>query len=107
MEAWEAVYRTLLSKYIESKINSPNTLELQEDILSSMESLPKADFVQSFNRRLLIRLNKCLSLFFQDFKAVLQRRAMSDDTWRFWIQFVFQDALAYMGLYLGIRSGDW
>ena len=70
-----------------------------------MESLPKTDFVQSFNRRL--RLNKCLSPFFQNFKAFLQRQAMSDDTWRFWIQFVFQDALAYVGLYLGIRSGDW
>lgn len=46
--AWEAVYHTLLSKYIESQVNSPNTLEIQEGILSSMEFLPKTDFVHSF-----------------------------------------------------------
>ena len=31
----------------------------------------------------------------------------ADPNWKFWIQFVFQDALAYIGLYLAIRSGNW
>lgn len=33
--------------------------------------------------------------------------AAADTNWKFWIQFVFKDALAYIGLYLAIRSGNW
>ncbi len=33
--------------------------------------------------------------------------AETDETWRFWVQFTFQDAVAYIGLFLGSRSGDW
>ncbi len=31
----------------------------------------------------------------------------SDPTWKFWVQFVTCDALAYVGLYLAIRGGEW
>ena len=48
------------------------------------------------------------SLFsFDKFKAFIQQLARTDDTWMFWIQFVFQDIAAYVGLFLSIRSGDW
>ncbi len=33
--------------------------------------------------------------------------AETDETWRCWVQLTFQDAMAYIGLFLGIRSGDW
>lgn len=39
--------------------------------------------------------------------SLLQWLAFKHDAWRIWIQFVFQDAMAYVGLLLGIRSGDW
>ena len=33
--------------------------------------------------------------------------ARTDDTWHFWVQLVFEDAMAYISLFLAIRSGDW
>ena len=41
------------------------------------------------------------------FISYLEKKSMKSDNWKFWSQFVMQDALAYIGLYLGIRSGNW
>lgn len=46
-------------------------------------------------------------LSFDKFKAFIQQQACTDSTWRFWTQFVFPDAAAYVGLFLSVRSGDW
>ena len=43
-------------------------------------------------------------LSFDKFK---QQQAHTDSRWRFWTQFVFQDAAAYVGLFLSVGSGDW
>ena len=42
-----------------------------------------------------------------DFKHFLATMANSDDTWKFWSQFVFQDAMPYVMLYLAIRGIKW
>ena len=41
---------------------------------------------------------------FQTFLYVMEEK---DLNWKFWKQFVFVDALAYVGLFLAIRSGNW
>ena len=37
----------------------------------------------------------------------LKNMAIKDDTFKFWMQFVFIDAMAYVGLFLAFRSGCW
>ena len=41
---------------------------------------------------------------FQYFLCMMEEK---DPNWKFWKQFVFVDALAYVGLFLAIRSGYW
>ena len=43
----------------------------------------------------------------QEFETFIQKMANQDDTWKFWVRFVFQDAMSYVGLFLAIRGGDW
>ena len=45
--------------------------------------------------------------FHTQFSSFIAKLAATDCTWKFWVQFVFKDALAYIGLYIAIRSGDW
>ena len=44
---------------------------------------------------------------FHKFKAFIQKLALSDDTWRFWIQFVVEDLMADVCLFLSMRGEDW
>ena len=44
---------------------------------------------------------------YEDFKTFIQKLAVAGETWKFWIQFMFEDVAAYVGLFLAIRSGDW
>ena len=44
---------------------------------------------------------------YADFIAFVNDLASKDDTWKFWLGFVFHDCLAYAGLYLAIRGGAW
>lgn len=39
-------------------------------------------------------------------REFMNSRATNDSTWKFWVQFVLEDAYAYVGLYLAIRSGN-
>ena len=92
----EAIYRAMIHKYEEA---NPNMSYLSEDMLSiSTENFPFA-----FNKY----LDQLSPHYFDDFQKFIQKMARTDDTWRFWVQFVFEDAMAYVSLFLVIRSGNW
>jgi len=76
----------IISNMITSK-PAPFDCETLSDIISGTESVVAKNY--------------------EDFKTFIQKVAVEDETWKFWIQFVFQDVAAYVGLFLAIRSGDW
>ena len=42
-----------------------------------------------------------------NFMKYIQQMAQAEDTWKFWVQFVFSDCYSYIGLYLAIRGSNW
>ena len=105
LEVWEALYRVMISMFLE-QFESPIT----EDPLKVISRQIMANTTK-FNRDTLANIisetKSLLKKNFDQFKAFIQELARTDSTWRFWVQFVFQDVAAYIGLFLAIRSGDW
>ena len=44
---------------------------------------------------------------YEKFQAFVQRLSEVDDIWVFWNQFVFEDCLAYVGLFLSTHCQNW
>ena len=101
LEAWEAIYRVMLLKY-----EQENTSCLLTDISREIKSMPTENFPSVFNHHLLSK-GEMLQKYFENFRLFIQKMARTDDTWRFWVQFVFEDAMGYISLFLAIRSGNW
>ena len=90
------MYRVILQHYMDSR-NPQNTTtpsHLLEDIMRMLQSLPKANFSHAFNQHLQ-SCDETLSKHFKDFQLYVENLAHTDDeTWWFWVQFVFQDVMA-------------
>ena len=105
METWEAVYRSIMSAYFEN--NKPSSDQLQDTIVQNLLKLQqssKSNFYHAHNACIAELMNTFPT---DDFKHFLATMANSDDTWKFWSQFVFQDAMPYVMLYLAIRGIKW
>ncbi len=113
LEAWEAMYRAMLTKFLDGQSNDLQTgntsSQLQDLVMETLQSIPVqsgSDFRKTFNHK-LVKINAVDTISFSQFRQFLQKMADQDETWRFWIQFVLEDAMAYVGLFLAVRSGDW
>ena len=110
LEAWEAIYRAMVTSFIEYTHNEHPTTDLQEKICETLESIAtstqKARFRTNFNEK-MGKLKGELQHYFSKFKSFIQKMSSIDDIWRLWVQFVFQDAMAYGSLFLAVRGGDW
>ena len=112
LEAWEALYRVMVQKYLET---SGCTLECSSDphiptVTQSIKQvfLPaRTDSTELSQVLSKVKSVLTTSSFHSKCYSFLTNLATTDSTWKFWVQFVFKDALAYVGLYLAIRSGNW
>ncbi len=52
-------------------------------------------------------LESITSDWFDKVKTYTKTMAELDDTWKFWWQFIFEDCLSYLSLYLAIRCRNW
>ena len=104
MKTWEAVYRSILSTYFQNQSSSHQLQDTIVENLLKLQQTPKSELYHAHNAY-LAELMKTFPM--EDFKQFLSTMSNSDNTWKFWIQFVFQDAMAYMMFFLAMRSGNW
>ena len=105
MEAWEAVYRSILCTFFSR--NQPSSDQLQQSIFQNLLKLQhtsRSEFKQIYNMYLAKQIK---TYPVEAFKQFITTMAASDDTWIFLIEFVFQDAMAYTMLSKAARSGNW
>ena len=77
--------------------NQSNSDRLQESIVENLLKL-------QYNTYLAEQIK---TYPMEDFKQFIETMSNSDHTWKFWIKFVFQDAMAYIMFFLAMRSGNW
>ena len=80
-----------------------------DDVAKSLQNT-KGETESEFRLKFKIVLSDIMNKvpqFNQQFDAFVQKMANLDDVWKLWSQFVFKDAMAYVSLFLAIRSGDW
>ena len=41
------------------------------------------------------------------FQAFVEEKAKEDDNWWFWAEFIFKNGLAFISLYMSVRSSQW
>ena len=114
LEAWEAVYRAMLTKYMDTQLpdtESNTGTSIQEIISKELQALHQtrdmdSSFRERFNKTIL-KINSLTESIYDSFNLFLQDMCTRDDTWKLWVQFILTDAMAYVTLFLSIRSGDW
>jgi len=116
LKSWKAMYRAMLSTFInisskdqsktESIVSPKNLREQAIKALNEVNERTPVEFRKRLNAK-VADITSSISLFYQQFKEFIQTMACRDETWRFWIQYVFVDAMAYVSLFFATRSGDW
>ena len=106
MEVWEAIYRTMIECYVQQAISTTGS-EFRNKVIKSLENVRAGnDFNTSFNTA-VNELQADSKVFMTGFTQFVQQMVSKDDVWKFWTQFAFQDVMAYVTLFLAMRSGDW
>ena len=99
---WQAIYLVMLQRYIETERDDDSSL--LELVQSSSLHLKPSNFVATLTQ-VMEKVQE--SMYHSKFQSFLNDMANKDTNWKFWKQFVFEDMLAYICLYLAIRSGCW
>ena len=98
-----------VSSLYKSSDQSDESCDLEGKIFEALETVKDTsipEFRKAFN--VMLAHTKTLTTpCYEEFKTFIRHMAITDDTWKLWVQFVFVDAMAYVGLFLSIRSGDW
>ena len=105
LSVWEAMFRVLLSGFLECK--KPDIISQAAMLLRHACDCSSGDDSCNPTLRLFALMLQGDSDITQSFTDYLKTMAATDDTIKFWSQFVFEECYPYVCLHLAIRSGNW
>ena len=105
LEVWESLFRMIMSFYLEKEAPS----NLLGDISHMLQNFPTSEHQSSTLRNLNEAVEEITDKArdMTGFSTFIDVCTTQSQTLQFWCQFLFQDCLAYIALFLAIRSGDW
>ena len=92
-QVWQAIYRTMIIAFTNS---NPESLHPLTETLSNTTLTPE-------NMLKIVESIMATSKQCDKFHSFIKKQSDKDSTWKFWAQFVFEDCMAYIGLFLSIR----
>ena len=106
MEAWESLYRLMLSMYLQKGNIPADFLQSASDMVANLPASETQDStLRNLNQLLEDLQEKCDVL--KQFHEYIQQRESENNTVTFWCEFLFRTCAAYIALYFAIRSGQW
>jgi hypothetical protein len=115
LQSWEAVYRLQLElfyKHLEEESSGASACEFSKDIFlrhvsSSMDKWRDINASQENFISSLDSIANELNGLQKEFEIFCHNMCAKNENFRFWHQYVHQDCMAYLTLYLAGRSGNW
>ena len=94
VQIWQAMYRKMVASF---SIDQP---AYQASFTDLSEVLTTEADIFTIIEPMMSNTAKAFNMF-------TERLSSQDDTWKFWCQFVFEDCLSYVALYIAIRCKNW
>jgi len=71
-------------------------------LLPSMQGMKSPQHLMKRTHELV--KDSCIDKNFKDF---VEEMSAADQTWKFWVQFIFRDCFSYISLYLAVKCSNW
>ena len=108
LEAWESLFAHMLQCFLPTADHATQAA-LQATVLTHVSELKRYSNDRTATYCTLRSLYEQLGelKLMPAFHSYIEQMAKQDDNWTFWSRFVFRDCLAYIGLFLALRSENW
>ena len=109
METWEGLYRHILKQFQEYRaaLTLPVNVDIQQTVDHTLQEFNKEHYDALAIYSVIRSFRESISGLEDEFQSFINKMSSTDDTWKFWSRFVFEDCMPYIALFIAIRSGNW
>ena len=115
LQVWEAMHRLQIKMYLENKeklngqLATPpfSVTEFLSNIADMTQNWGEMNLDADKYEQSFLSASDELGDLYGDFQEYLAHMCNQSESFKFWNNFIHRDCLAYIGLYLANRSGNW